>query len=137
MKPFKFLRWIGVSIAGCLTGFGAFADSGPVRTVDSVAMTVGNLDVSRAFYENVLKFKFVSETEVSGDAYEHLYGVFGARLRIATLRLGDETLQLEQFLAPQGRPFPGLIPRLAAHIRSLGARSDNPAHLWRGVCWQA
>jgi len=106
MQQLKFLRWIGVSIAACLMGFGAYADSAPVRAVESVAMTVGNLDTSRAFYEKVLKFEFVSETEVSGEAYEHLYGVFGARLRIVTLRLGDETLQLEQFLAPQGRPFP-------------------------------
>src|SRR6267154_3934706 len=106
MKKHEFLRWIGVCTAGCLMGLGAYADGSPVRTVDSVAMTVGNLDVSRAFYERVLKFEFVSETEVSGEAYEHLYGVFGLRLRIVTLRLGEETLQLEQFLAPQGRPFP-------------------------------
>src|SRR5437667_5169274 len=106
MKKLEFLRWIGVSIAGCLMGLGAYADGPPVGTVDSVAMTVANLDMSRAFYEKVLKFEFVSETEVSGEAYEHLYGVFGLRLRIVTLKLGDERLQLEQFLAPQGRPFP-------------------------------
>ena len=106
MKKLEFLRWIGVSAAGCLMGVGAYADGAPVRAVDSVAMTVGNLDVSRAFYENVLKFQFLSETEVSGEAYEHLYGVFGLRLHIVTLKLGDERLQLEQFIAPQGRPFP-------------------------------
>src|SRR5258707_1391879 len=106
MKQFKFLRWIGVSAAGCLMGFGAYADGAPVRTVESVAMTVADLDASRAFYEKVLKFEFVSDTEVSGEAYEHLYGVFGLRLRIVTLKLGDERLQLEQFIAPQGRPFP-------------------------------
>ena len=79
MKKLDFLRWIGVSTAGCLMGVGAYADGAPVRAVDSVAMTVGNLDVSRAFYESVLKFQFLSETEVSGEAYEHLYGVFGLR----------------------------------------------------------
>ncbi len=106
MKQLKILRWLGVSTAACLMGIGAYADGAPAPTVDSVAMTVSNLDASRAFYEKVLKFEFVSETEVSGEAYEHLYGVFGLRLRIVTLRLGEETLQLEQFLAPQGRPFP-------------------------------
>ena len=59
MKKLDFLRWIGVSAAGCLMGLGAYADGAPVRAVDSVAMTVGNLDVSRAFYEKVLKFEFV------------------------------------------------------------------------------
>ena len=106
MKKLEFLRWIGVSAAGCLMGVGAYADGAPVRAVDSVAMTVGNLDVSRAFYESVLKFQFLSETEVGGEAYEHLYGVFGLRVHIVTLKLGDERLQLEQFIAPQGRPFP-------------------------------
>jgi len=51
MKQFKFLRSIGVSTAGCLLSFGAYADGVPVRAVESVAMTVGNLDASRAFYE--------------------------------------------------------------------------------------
>jgi len=106
MKKLEFLRWIGVSAAGCLAGLGAHAAGSPVSAVDSVAMTVGDLDASRAFYEKVLKFEFVSDTEVSGEAYEHLYGVFGLRLRIVTLKLGDERLQLEQFIAPQGRPFP-------------------------------
>ncbi len=106
MKQFKFLGWFGVSTACCLMGFSACANGAPVRTVESVAMTVSNLDASRTFYEKVLKFEFVTETEVSGEAYEHLHGVFGVRLRIVTLRLGDERLQLEQFLAPQGRPFP-------------------------------
>jgi catechol 2,3-dioxygenase-like lactoylglutathione lyase family enzyme len=32
--------------------------------------------------------------------------VFGARVRVATLQLGDERLQLEEFLAPAGRPIP-------------------------------
>jgi catechol 2,3-dioxygenase-like lactoylglutathione lyase family enzyme len=107
MKNREFLRWIGVSAAGCLVSLGACAAGGTgVSAVDSVAMTVANSDVSRAFYEKVLNFEFVSDTEVSGEAYEHLYGVFGLRLRIVTLKLGDERLRLEQFIAPQGRPFP-------------------------------
>ena len=106
MKILELLRGIGVTVAACLVGVGTTAAASPVRGVDSVALTVDNLDASRAFYEKVLNFEFVSETEVSGDAYEHLYGVFGLRLRIVTLRLGEERLQLEQFVAPRGRPFP-------------------------------
>jgi catechol 2,3-dioxygenase-like lactoylglutathione lyase family enzyme len=33
-------------------------------------------------------------------------GVFGLRLRVARLHLGDEHLELQQFLAPRGRPAP-------------------------------
>jgi catechol 2,3-dioxygenase-like lactoylglutathione lyase family enzyme len=79
----------------------------PVANVESVALTVGDLDRSLAFYRDVLGFRLVGSIEErSGDAWEHVYGVFGARVRVATLQLGDERLQLEQFLAPAGRPIP-------------------------------
>ena len=101
-----FARWMSAPFIGCLICFATHAADSPVRAVDSVAMTVSDLDTSRAFYERTLNFAFVSDTEVSGEPYEHLYGVFGIRLRIVTLRLGDERLQLEQFIAPRGRLFP-------------------------------
>ncbi|MBL0209190.1 MAG: VOC family protein [Propionivibrio sp.] len=69
-------------------------------------MTVSDMDRSLAFYRDVLNFEPVSDEEIAGDEYERLYGVFGARVRIVKLRLGDETLQLEQFIAPPGRPVP-------------------------------
>jgi catechol 2,3-dioxygenase-like lactoylglutathione lyase family enzyme len=78
----------------------------PVRAIGPIAVTVSDMDRSVAFYRQVLTFEPVSDREVSGDAYEHLYGVFGARVRIVTLRLGAESLELEQFIAPQGRPIP-------------------------------
>jgi catechol 2,3-dioxygenase-like lactoylglutathione lyase family enzyme len=78
----------------------------PVRAIDSISMTVGDMDRSLEFYRTVLKFEMVSDTEVAGDDFEHLYGVFGARVRVVTLRLGGETLKLEEFIAPRGRPIP-------------------------------
>ena len=38
--------------------------------------------------------------------YEELHGVFGARIRVVRLRLGEERLQLTEYLAPRGRPAP-------------------------------
>jgi catechol 2,3-dioxygenase-like lactoylglutathione lyase family enzyme len=43
---------------------------------------------------------------VAGREYELLTGVFGARLRVVRLRLGAETLELTEYLAPKGRPMP-------------------------------
>jgi catechol 2,3-dioxygenase-like lactoylglutathione lyase family enzyme len=74
--------------------------------VDSVGVTVSDLDRAVAFYTEVLAFTPVAEWEEAGDGYEHAYGVFGARVRIARLALGGEALELRQFLAPQGRPIP-------------------------------
>jgi catechol 2,3-dioxygenase-like lactoylglutathione lyase family enzyme len=64
------------------------------------------LDRSVEFYSTVLQFQKVSETEVDGDSYEHLTGVFGLRARIARMRLGGESIELTEFLAPRGRPAP-------------------------------
>ena len=74
-----------------------------VLAVDSVGITVNDLDRAVDFYTKVLTFEKVAEHEVAGDEYEHLFGVFGMRLRIARMRLGDEYIELMQFLAPRGR----------------------------------
>ncbi len=77
-----------------------------VSAVDAFDVTVGDMDRSVAFYTGVLTFAKVSDVEASGEAYELLEGVFGLRMRVVRLKLGDETLELTQFLTPRGRPVP-------------------------------
>src|SRR5229473_3478821 len=77
-----------------------------VDRVDSVSMTVADIDRAVDFYSKVLTFKKVSDTEVAGETYEHLQGVFGLRMRVVRLRLGDEFIELTEYLAPKGRPVP-------------------------------
>ena len=77
-----------------------------VRAVDSVGIPVSDLERSVDFYTRVLTFHKEAEREVAGDTYEHLYGVFGLRLRMARLSLGHEHIELMEFLAPRGRPVP-------------------------------
>ena len=78
----------------------------PVTAVDAVGFTVSDLDRALAFYTGVLPFTKVSAHEVSGRPYELLSGLFGARSRVARLRLGSEEIELTEFLAPRGRPMP-------------------------------
>lgn len=73
--------------------------------VDGVGVTVSDMDRSIAFY-SALTFQKVSDVEVLGDAYEHLEGVFGARMRIVRMQLGKEHVDLIHYLAPPGRPIP-------------------------------
>lgn len=80
--------------------------SGQVSEVSAVGMTVSDLDRSMEFYSRVLGFEKISEVEVSGDDYEHLEGVFGLRMRVARMRLGEEFIELLEFVAPKGRPRP-------------------------------
>lgn len=79
---------------------------GLVTEVVSVGMTVADMDRSVAFYANVLSFEKVSDVEVSGEDYERLQGVFGVRMRVVRLRLGKESIELTEYLAPRGRPLP-------------------------------
>ncbi len=77
-----------------------------VNAVDAIGITVGDADRAIEFYSKVLSFEKVSEAEVTGDEYEHLQGVFGVRMRIVRMRLGDEYIELTEYLAPRGRPIP-------------------------------
>ena len=77
-----------------------------VERVDAVGMTVADMDRSIMFYSKILNFEKVSDTEVAGEDYEHLEGVFGLRMRVVRMKLGDEAIELTEYLAPKGRPIP-------------------------------
>lgn len=81
-------------------------DRGLVKAVDAIGMTVSDMDRSVEFYSKVLSFENVSDIEVWGGEYEHLQGVFGLRMRVVRMRLGDEFIELTDYLAPKGRPIP-------------------------------
>ncbi len=77
-----------------------------VEALPVVGMTVSDMDRSIAFYRDVLTFQVTSDVEISGDEFEHLSGVFGARVRVVRMRLADESIELTQYLTPRGRPIP-------------------------------
>jgi catechol 2,3-dioxygenase-like lactoylglutathione lyase family enzyme len=77
-----------------------------VDGVDAIGITVSDMDRAVDFYSKVLTFEKVSDTEVAGENYEHLEGVFGLRMRVVRMRLGDESVELTEYLAPKGRPIP-------------------------------
>jgi catechol 2,3-dioxygenase-like lactoylglutathione lyase family enzyme len=77
-----------------------------VKSVDAVGMTVADMDRSVEFFSKVLSFERISDVEVHGGEYEKLQGVFGLRMRVVRMKLGDEIIDLSQYLAPEGRPIP-------------------------------
>src|SRR5690242_18441247 len=97
----KILVFVGVLVAVSNT-----AAARLVKSVDAVGMTVSDIDRSVEFFSKVLSFEKISDVEVHGAEYEKLQGVFGLRMRVARMKLGEEILELTQYLAPEGRPIP-------------------------------
>ena len=58
------------------------------------------------FYSEVLGFKKVSEAELYGSEYEQLQGIFGLRMRVVRMQLGDESIELTDYLTSGGRTIP-------------------------------
>ena len=77
-----------------------------VQKVGPVGMTVSDMDRSIEFYSTVLSFQKVSDVEVEGEDFERLQGVFGVRMRVVRMQLGDEFIELTEYLTPKGRPVP-------------------------------
>jgi catechol 2,3-dioxygenase-like lactoylglutathione lyase family enzyme len=77
-----------------------------IQSIGPILTTVGDMERSVAFYSRVLTFEKLSDREVVGEEVEHLFGVFGTRVRLVQMKLGDESIELAQFIAPRGRPIP-------------------------------
>lgn len=103
-------RLVCVGIAAVPFGMAAPAWLGAadaaIAELRSIGITVRDLDAQVAWYRAVLGCEELAVREDAGDAVERLTGVFGARVRRATLALGEERIELAQFLAPEGRSIP-------------------------------
>jgi len=76
--------------------------------IDHAAIAVSDTDASLHFYRDLLGMKIVGQSENYGPEQEHLNNVFGARLRITSLRAtAGPGIELLEYLAPRdGRPAP-------------------------------
>jgi catechol 2,3-dioxygenase-like lactoylglutathione lyase family enzyme len=135
------VQWVisALTVAAAVIGTGTSVATGPqehrtppapvsVTAVDSIGMTVFDMDEAVEFYTSVLSFEKTSDVEVSGRNYELLSGVFGARMRVVRLQLGGESIELTEFLAPKGRPVPSDIrpnDRLFQHIAIIVSDMDK------------
>ena len=95
-------RYALLVVATFALAISAAAQPGPaVQGVDSIAITVSDMDRAVDFYSRVLTFQKVSDVEVTGEDAEHLSGVFGVRVRVVRMKLGDESIELDEYLAPK------------------------------------
>jgi catechol 2,3-dioxygenase-like lactoylglutathione lyase family enzyme len=76
--------------------------------IDHTAIVVEDTEASLRFYRDLLGLKVVGESENYGAEQERLNSVFGARLRITSLRAAaGPGIEFLEYLAPRdGRPIP-------------------------------
>ena len=94
------VKWFALVLTAALLAssspaHGEIPTTAPVRAVISVGMTVDDMDRSLAFFTKTLDFTVASDRTYAS-----------AKTRVVQLRLGAETLELTDFLAPGGRPVP-------------------------------
>ena len=124
--------WLLVLIATFLAApwrqVSATINSPVVAALDSVGLTVSDIDRSVDFFTKVLSFEKVSDVEVYGSGYERLQGLFGMRARIVRMRLGGEFVELTEYLTPKGKPIPvdsRSNDRWFQHIAIIVSDMDN------------
>jgi catechol 2,3-dioxygenase-like lactoylglutathione lyase family enzyme len=80
---------------------------GDVQRVKTIGFTVADVDREANFFTKVLQFEKVADFRVVGSEYDRLEGVFNANMRIVHLRLGDQMVELTQYVSPPtGRVIP-------------------------------
>lgn len=99
----QLIRFILITLAVSLFHYAIVAQ---VRSVDAIGITVSDMDRSVAFYSNVLGFRKLSDEELQGSVYEKLTGVFGLNVRVVRMQLGDEKIELTDYLTTGGRSIP-------------------------------
>ncbi len=74
--------------------------------IQSITLTVSDLGQAAAFYTGALGFTETGRELIAAKGHDLAVGVDGSRVLRATLRLGDETLVLDQYLAPPCKAYP-------------------------------
>lgn len=111
------LAFVGAAVASAaraqapaaLAVRGAAAPRDPrplVKAVDAVGFTVSDMDRAIEFYSTLLTFEKLSDVEIADNDFAQLEGVFGARARVVRMKLGEEMIELTEYLTPRGRPIP-------------------------------
>jgi catechol 2,3-dioxygenase-like lactoylglutathione lyase family enzyme len=80
---------------------------GEVQRIKMIGFTVADVDREADFFTKVLQFEKIADFRVVGSEYGKMEGVFNANMRIVHLKLGDQIVELTQYVSPPtGRPIP-------------------------------
>lgn len=71
-----------------------------IRSLEHVGISVSSLERSLGFYRDLLGMEVIDNGEFSGDLYERILGLEGARGKVALLRSGGLQIELFEFAHP-------------------------------------
>ncbi|MEO7768732.1 MAG: VOC family protein [Ferruginibacter sp.] len=74
-----------------------------VDKVGPIGITVKDMEKSVKYYAEVLGFAIISDGAYTGDEYEKLKNIFGLNIRVVQMKLGDEVIELTDYLTSGGR----------------------------------
>lgn len=77
-----------------------------ISGVESIGITVSDMNISLPFYTDVLHFQVLSDDTINSEQYSNLIRVDDASVRITKLKLGDEKIELIDFIFPEGKSYP-------------------------------
>ncbi len=99
----QLIKFVLILLAASLLHYALIAQ---VTKVGAIGITVSDMQRSVKFYTEVLGFRKVSDVELYGTEYEQLEGIFGLRMRVVRLQLGDEFIDLTDYITSGGRSIP-------------------------------
>ena len=77
-----------------------------VKKVGAIALTVSDIDRSLDFYTRALGFNVVEDLIFDESSYSKLASIPPTKVRLVTLQLGDEFIELVQYLDLAAKPMP-------------------------------
>src|SRR3954454_23198112 len=77
-----------------------------IKKISTIGITVKDMNTAEKFYSQVLGFRKISDAEYDGEQYERLEGIFGLHIRTVVMQLGDEQIELTDYLTSGGRGIP-------------------------------
>jgi len=73
--------------------------------VHHTSVTVIDIDKAIAFYRDILGLRLLYTAEGGGEETSRGVGVKGANMKLAVLQVGDDTIELIQYVTPKGKPY--------------------------------
>ena len=74
--------------------------------ISAIALTVADIDLSVRFYTQALGFEVVEDVTFEPCSYDRLGSISETRVRLVTLQLGSEYIELIQYLDLEAKPIP-------------------------------